>query len=98
VILMMMFTLYAYVMPYKDNLVNIIELLFQFCFLLFLLMRSTRRILTDYLVFPGSDATTGGCSDETGVATLTWLLLPFAYFPLFVILTLLSGWLVLRMW
>ena len=95
---MAMFTLYAYIMPYKDTLINMIELLFQLCSLLFLLMRSTRQILTDYLVFPDSNAITGDCSDETGIATLTWLLLPVAYFPLFVILALFSGWLILRMW
>ena len=71
-------------------LVNIVELLFQLMFMLFLLLRSTRDIVDDYLVFPYHsnllDEINKNCTDnaDTGVATLTWLLLPFAYFPLIV--------------
>jgi len=96
-ILMMLITIYAYVMPYRDTLVNIIELLFQLCALLFLLLRSTRRILKDYLVFPRNSVANGDCSDDTGVAFLAWLLLPIAYFPLLVITILSSTWLTLKL-
>ena len=91
IILMTTFTVYAYVLPYKEMSVNIMELLFQLCFLIFLLLRSTRSILNDYLVFPNdhnqvlASYESDECSNETGIANLTWLLFPFAYLPLIVI-------------
>ena len=82
---MVTFTLYAYMLPYKDLLVNVIELSFQLCFLIFLMLRSTRNIVTDYHLFPDPpNNITDVCSNETGIANLTWLLLPFAYLPLIV--------------
>ena len=87
---MVTFTMYAYMLPYKEMLVNIIELFFQLCFLIFLMLRSTQNIIGDYLIFPGDNALasyqTDGCSNETGIANLTWLLFPFAYLPLVVII------------
>ena len=87
---MVTFTLYAYMLPYKDMLVNIIELFFQLCFLIFLLLRSTQSIVDMYLIFPDAKALASYRSDdcstnETGMAKLTWLLFPFAYLPLVVI-------------
>ena len=101
-ILMVTFTIYAYMLPYKDMLVNIIELSFQLCFLIFLLLRSTWSIIGDYLVFPDAQVSasyeTDGCSNEIGTANLTWLLFPFAYFPLIVITVIFSiqGTLIIR--
>ena len=89
---MVIFTLYAYMLPYKDMLVNIIELSFQLCFLIFLLLRSTWSIIDDHLVFPDAKLSasyrTDNCSNETGTANLTWLLFPFAYLPLIVIIVI----------
>jgi len=73
--------------------VNIIELLFQLSLLMFLLLRSTRSIVDDYLTFPdhkhsGDDP--NDCSSETGIAYLTWILFPFAYLPLVVIIGIFS--------
>ena len=91
---MVIFTLYAYMLPYKDMLVNIIELSFQLCFLIFLLLRSTWSIIDDHLVFPHANLMasyrTDDCSNETGTANLTWLLFPFAYLPLIVITVIIS--------
>lgn len=74
--------------------VNAIELLFQLCFLIFLLLRSTQSIINDYLVFHDvkvlANYETDNCSNETGLASLTWLLFPFAYLPLIVITIIFS--------
>ena len=103
---MMMFALYTYIMPYKDMLVNVVELLFQLMFMLFLLLRSTRDIVDDYLVFPyhnnfldNISFLNKNCTDnETGVATLTWLLFPFAYFPLLISTVLITAKLLKKAW
>jgi len=103
---MMMFALYIYIMPYKDMLVNIVELLFQLIFMLFLLLRSTHDIVDDYLVFPNHNNNfdeisflSKSCTDnDTGVATLTWLLFPFAYFPLVISTMLITAKLVKKAW
>lgn len=102
VVLMTTFTVYAYVLPYKEMFVNIIELFFQLCFLIFLLLRSTQSILNDYLVFPGnkvlSSYETDECSNKTDTANLTWLLFPFVYLPLIVITVIFSVKVTLMLW
>ena len=90
-ILMTTFTVYAYVLPYKETYVNMIELFFQLNLLIFLLLRSTRNIIDTYLKFPnfsnvGNDLDTNECSGENDIAYLTWILFPFAYLPLVVIM------------
>ena len=100
---MVTFAVYAYILPYKDMFVNIIELFFQLCFLIFLLLRSTSSIINDYLVFPGKNNVLAsyeadGCSNETGIATLTWLLFPFAYLPLIVITIIFGIKITLILW
>ena len=87
-ILMVTFTVYAYILPYKEKLVNFIELFFQLSHIMFLLVRSTKSIINKYLKFPGYehiDDDTKSCQRKTDTAYLTWILLPFAYLPLFVI-------------
>ena len=64
-------------MPYKELLANITELVFQFVFLLFLLLRSTCGIIESYNKFSGH-VNSDICSDSGyGVTDLTLLLLPF---------------------
>ena len=99
---MVTFAVYVYMLPYKEILVNIIELFFQLCFLIFLMLRSTQSIVDDYLIFPGhhvlASYESNGCSNETGVANLTWLLFPFAYLPLVVIVIIISVKLTSTLW
>ena len=86
---MITFTLYAYILPYKEKLVNFIELFFQLSHLMFLLVRSTKSVVNKYLKFPGYehfDDDTKSCQSETETAYLTWILFPFAYLPLTVII------------
>ena len=93
-ILMTTFALYAFMLPYKEMFVNITELLFQLSLLIFLTLRSTKSIVDGYLKFPHHkhsnimDATR--CSSDTGIASLTWILFPFAYLPLVVIIGIFS--------
>ena len=103
IILMATFALYAYMMPYKDTVVNLVELAFQLCLLLLLLLRSTQSIVDDYLVFPheGSDSISKisrDCSKNVGIAKLSWLLLPFTYAPLVIIPVIIAIMLLRRMW
>jgi len=79
--MMMIFALYVYFMPYKELLVNITELVFQFVFLLFLLLRSTSDVIDSYYKFSG-DINSDTCSaSDHGVTDLTLLLSPFAWLP-----------------
>jgi len=87
-ILMVTFTVYAYILPYKEKLANFIELFFQLSHLMFLLVRSTKSIVNKYLKFPGYEHIEGdtkSCQSKTDTTYLTWILLPFAYLPLCVI-------------
>ena len=99
---MVTFTMYAYMLPYKEMLVNIIELFFQLCFLIFLMLRSTQSIVGDYLVFPSHQAVASyeadDCSNKTGTALLTWLLFPFAYLPIVVITIIFIVKVILILW
>ena len=104
-ILMTTFAVYAYVLPYKEMFVNIIELFFQLMLLIFLTLRSTKSIVDNYLRFPNyihmhnDDHTyTQRCSSETGTADLTWILFPFAYLPLVVITGIFSVKMLQRLW
>ena len=101
-ILMISFTVYAYVLPYKEMLVNIVELFLQLSLLIFLLLRSTKSIIESYLKFPNyeyaDNVDIDGCSSETGIAPLTWILFPFAYLPLVVIIGVFSVMMLIKLW
>lgn len=99
---MVTFTIYVYVLPYRDMFINVIELFFQLCLLIFLMLRSTWSIIDDFLVFPSNNVLasydTGSCTNETGISKLTWLLFPFAYLPLVVITIIFSTKITLVLW
>ena len=101
-ILMISFTVYAYVLPYKEMLVNIVELFLQLSLMIFLLLRSTKSIVESYLKFPNYEhADNGeidGCSSETGLTPLTWILFPFAYLPLVVIIGIFIVMILIKLW
>ena len=78
---MVIFSLYVYFMPYKELIANITELIFQFMFLLLLLLRSTSDIIVRYHRF-SDHVDSDACSvNEYDVTDLTLLLLPFAWLP-----------------
>ena len=99
-ILMISFTVYAYVLPYKEMLVNIIELFFQLSLLMFLLLQSTQSIVDNFLIFPDHKHSDNlnGCSSENSIAHLTWILFPFAYIPLVVITGIFGINMIRRLW
>ena len=101
-ILMTTLAVYAYVFPYKDMLVNIIELFFQLNLLIFLLLRSTKNVIDNYLKFPsydfGDNTDTNECLSEHGIAYLTWILFPFAYLPLVAIIGIFIVKMLLKLW
>lgn len=85
--MMMIFSFYAYFMPYTELLANITELTFQIVFLLFLLLRSTSDVIDRYYKF-SDHVNLDACSDsDNDVTDLTLLLSPFAWLP--VIITIL---------
>ena len=101
-ILMMTIAIYAYVLPYKEMFANVIELLFQLILLLFLMLRSTGYIIDKYLQLPNQnsedDRNMTRCSSDTGMSNLTWILFPFAYLPLVIIIGIVSVKLLRRLW
>ena len=103
-ILMITFAVYAYVLPYKEMFMNIIELFFQLMLMIFLTLRSTKYIVDEYLRFPNhvdddhDTHHTTKCSNETGTTYLTWILFPFAYLPLVVIIGIFIIKMLLRLW
>ena len=78
---MVIFSLYAYFMPYKELLANITELIFQFAFILLLLLRSTSEIIVRYHRFSGQVDSDACSVSEYDATDLTLLLLPFAWIP-----------------
>ena len=80
-------TLYVYIQPYKSRLANVIESAVNMNFLLLLILNSTAFFHDDYLTFPAQaesyNSTTDSCSGSVrGVATVSWVLMPFYYLPL----------------
>ena len=77
-ILMMTIAVYAYILPYKEMCVNVIELFFQLILLLFLMLKSTGYIIDKYLRLPNQnlevDRNIMRCSSDIGIANLTWIL------------------------
>ena len=83
---------YGLVQPYKSMWANILEtmVLCNFFFLLILQSTLSQSIRDTFFVFPPPTAppnlTADGCSDEySGIATITWFLLPLYYLPLLVL-------------
>ena len=79
-------TLYVYIQPYKSRLANVIESAVNMNFLLLLILNSTAFFHDDYLTFPAPaepyNSTTDSCSGSVrGVATVSWVLMPFYYIP-----------------
>ena len=88
-VLAIVITVYGFVQPYKSQTANLLEMGVQVNFLLLLLIEATSNIRELYFTFPPllqSNATSEPeCVDSpTGIAPITWILMPFYYLPLFV--------------
>ena len=82
-------TVYGFVQPYKSRTANLLEMGVQVNFLLLLLIEATSNIRDLYFTFPPllqSNVTSEPeCVDSpTGIAPITWILMPFYYLPLLV--------------
>lgn len=85
--------LYGYIQPYKTRLANALEITVQLIFLFILLMVSS-QLLEQFFAIPFgpgnalSHNSSGGCVDgrNMGVAPVTWILTPFYYLPLLVLI------------
>jgi hypothetical protein len=81
-------TLYIYVQPYRLKITNLIESAINVNFLLLLILNTTAFFREDYLTFPAppevqsSNATYSCTHSVSGVATVSWILMPFYYLPL----------------
>ena len=81
-------TVYVYVQPYKLKLTNMIEAGVNVNFFLLLILNTTAFFREEYLTFPAPAVVANGsndCSDSvSGIAAVSWILLPFYYLPLLV--------------
>jgi hypothetical protein len=84
-------TVYGYIQPYKCRLSNLIEAAVNLNFLVLLILNATTFFRDDYLTFPSqSQSANDSCSDSvTGIATVSWVLMPLYYLPLVAFCTIL---------
>ena len=83
---------YGYVQPYKDILMNILEIFVQVDFLILVLLWETPHISEELHVFkpPSNSTGHGECAGDTkGIAEIVWILMPIFYLPLVTLLILL---------
>ena len=82
---------YGFAQPYKDTMANLLEMFVQITFLVLLLLWTTPLIQENYFVFEPPADTRDGCVDgPLGIATMTWILMPLYYLPVFVLLVMLA--------
>ena len=88
-VLAIIITVYGFVQPYKSRAANLLEIGVQVNFLLLLLIEATSNIRDLYFTFPpllqSNMTSEPECVDSpTGIAPITWILMPFYYLPLLV--------------
>ena len=84
-------TLYGYAQPYKAAVANLIETVVNINFLLLLLLNATPFFYEDALIFPTpstSSAETSCPGHVSGIAIVSWILMPFYYLPLLLFIAL----------
>ena len=86
VLLLAVYTaVYGYVQPYKRQVTNIIETAVNLNFLLLLLLNATSYFHDDLFTFPSlsqSSSEDGCLGSISGIAVVSWILMPFYYLPL----------------
>lgn len=86
-VLVLSIVIYSYVLPYKSNVANIIEIVVQLNFLTLLVLETTPLFQETLYVFSTptyneSERSRVECvNSPTGTSLKTWLLLPFYYLP-----------------
>ena len=96
-----MVAVYGMVQPYKNTTANILEVIVLVNFLFLLMLQTTQQIVDDVFLFPTSNkinfsnSTVENCSNKySGVSYLTWLLLPFYYLPLLLLVVIGIGYII----
>ena len=89
-VLAIIITVYEFVQLYKSRTANILEIGVQVNFLLLLLIEATSGIRELYFTFPplrqSNTTSEPECVDTlTGIAPITWILMPLYYLPLLVL-------------
>jgi len=85
-ILSVIIAVFGFLQPYKNVCNNILESLLSLDVLVLLMMRNTQHITEQLQVLPHSNITANGCTDVNGVTEFTWLVSPFYYAPVAVLL------------
>ena len=81
----MILGVFGFLQPYENVYCNVLESLLSLDVLVLLLMRNTEQISDQLQVLPQNNITASQCADISGVTGLSWLLLPFYYFPVIVL-------------
>ena len=84
-ILSVIIAVFGFLQPYKNIYNNILESLLSLDVLVLLMMRNTQQITEQLQVLPHSNIT-NGCTDINGVTEFTWLVSPFYYAPVAVLM------------
>ena len=84
-VLSVILAVFGFLQPYENMYCNVLECLLSLDVLVLLLMRNTAQISDELQVLPQNNMTANQCTDTSGVAGFTWLLLPFYYFPVIVL-------------
>ena len=86
----MLIAVFGFLQPYENMYCNVLESLLSLDVLVLLLMRNTEQISDQLQVLPQNNITASQCADISGVTRLSWLLLPFYYFPVIVLVLVCS--------
>ena len=86
----MILGVFGFLQPYENMYINVFESLLSLDVLVLLLMRNTEQISDQLQVLPQNNITASQCADISGVTGLSWLLLPFYYFPVIVLVLVCS--------
>lgn len=85
--LVLLVSLNGFFKPYRNMLVNILDIVFAVDIFVLLALRNTAELQELLHSIPDqNDTTTGRCGDIRGFSPFTLLLAPFYYFPLFLCL------------
>ena len=102
IILILLFVV-GFIQPYKHWSYNTLDVVMTGNILVLLLLRNTDQVEEDFQVIPPQSQLRrmgrGGraeCGEIEGVTNMTWLLFPFAYFPLLLTLIILVVWAVYK--
>lgn len=96
---MISISVYGFVKPYRERLANNLELVVQSLFLLLLILASVASTQDNLLTYPADGVSDSECGNRpNGVAGIAWTLLPFLYFPHFLLLIVGGSFLLHIVW